>query len=102
MEELREELARPYGFLGRWEDAVLDVELIEVETTLETRAIAADGGPLLLSVKDAAAHLGISRGLVYELLNRGDIESLRIGQRRLVSREALNRFIEANSRSGPN
>jgi excisionase family DNA binding protein len=72
-----------------------------VETSVETRAVGVDGGPLLLSVKDAAAHLGISRGLMYELLNRGDMESLRIGPRRLVSREAINRFIETNSGSGP-
>jgi excisionase family DNA binding protein len=99
MEKLREELARPYGFFGRWEDAAMDVELLGAETSVEARGVGVDGGPLLLSVKDAAAHLGISRGLMYELLNRGEIESLRIGQRRLVSRDAINRFIETNSSS---
>ena len=99
--KLREELDRPYGFFGRWEDAALDVELLGAETSVETSALAASGGPLLLSVKDAAGHLGISRGLMYELIGRGEIESLQLGRRRLVSREALNRFIEANTRTGP-
>ena len=79
------------------EEGAMDVELLGVESSVETRSVGLDGGPLLLSVKDAAAHLGISRGLMYELLNRGDIESVRIGQRRLISREAINRFIETNS-----
>jgi excisionase family DNA binding protein len=73
--------------------------VLGAEASVETRAFGVDGGPLLLSVKDAAAHLGISRGLMYQLLNRGEIESVRIGQRRVVSREAMNRFIETNSRS---
>lgn len=99
MQKLREELGQPYGFFGRWEVVATDVALLEVETSVETRAVGVDGGPLLLSVKDAAAHLGISRGLVYELLNRGELASLRIGQRRLVSRDAINKFIQVNSSS---
>jgi len=101
LDKLRAELALPYGFLGRWEDCALELELVDVEIDFRTRSEGVDGGPLLLSVKDAATHLGISRGMMYELLNRDDIESLRIGQRRLISREALNRFIETNSRPAP-
>jgi excisionase family DNA binding protein len=100
VQKLREELDQPYGFLGRWENAALEVELLGVEQNIETRAQDVDGGPILLSVKDAAAHLGISRGMIYELLNRDEIESLQIGRRRLISREALNRFVETNSHGG--
>lgn len=100
VQKLREELDQPYGFLGRWENAALEVEFLGVEQNIETRAQDVDGGPLLLSVKDAAAHLGISRGMIYELLNRDEIESLQIGRRRLISREALNRFVETNSQGG--
>ena len=57
---------------------------------------AAEGGPRLLSVQEAANHLAISRGLMYQLINRGEIESLRLGRRRLVSRDAINRFVETN------
>jgi excisionase family DNA binding protein len=101
MDKLRAELERPYGFLGQWEVAAVDVELLEVVNTVDTSAHSMAGGPLLLSVKDAAVHLGVSRGLMYELLNRGEIESVRIGNRRLISREALNKFIEANTSTGP-
>src|ERR1700674_2900226 len=97
MQKVREELGQPYGFLGRWENAALEVELLSVDSGVEIQPQAVDGGPLLLSVKDAATHLGISRGLMYELLNTGEIESLRIGKRRLISRDALHRFVETNS-----
>jgi excisionase family DNA binding protein len=100
MRKLRDELARPYGFLGRWEDAALDIALLQVESSIEAHGGSVEGGPRLLSVRDAAAHLGISRGLMYDLLNRGEIASVRIGQRRLVSREAINQFIEAHSGTG--
>jgi excisionase family DNA binding protein len=56
-------------------------------------------GPLLLSVATAAKHLGVSRGTLYELINRGEIEHVRIGRRILIAREALRKFIEANSRT---
>lgn len=89
--------ARSYGFFGRWEDAALDVELLGAETSVDTMARTVAGGPLLVSVKDAAEHLGISCGVMYELIKRGEMECVRIGQRRLVSREAMNHFIERNS-----
>ena len=97
--KLREELAQPYGFFGRWQDAALDVELVGIESNVTVGARGADGGPLLLSVKDGAGHVGITRGLMYELLRTGEIEGLRIGQRRFVSREAINRFIDTHSTS---
>jgi excisionase family DNA binding protein len=100
IDKLRAELDRPYGLIGPWEVVALDVDLLRVEGTVDTAAGTVSSGPLLLSVKDAATHLGISRTVMYELLNRGDIESVSIGSRRLVSREALNRFIEANSSTG--
>jgi len=100
IEKLRAELDRPFGFIGPWEVVAVDVDLLEVASTVDTAASSVAGGPLLLSVKDAAVHLGISRGLMYELLNRGEIECVRIGNRRLISREALNKFIEANTSTG--
>jgi excisionase family DNA binding protein len=95
LQQVREELTKPYGFIGRWEDAALDVELVGTDDdNIVTNAQGlATGEPLLLSVVGAAEHLGISRSLMYELLNRGDIDSVRLGRRRLVSRDAINRFI---------
>ena len=47
----------------------------------------------VLSVLKVAAYLGISRGLAYEAINNGTIPSLRVGTRRLVPREALERLL---------
>jgi excisionase family DNA binding protein len=47
------------------------------------------GGRLALSVTDAAALLGISRGLAYELVARGELPSIRLGRRLVVPKMAL-------------
>lgn len=46
-------------------------------------------GKLTISVEDAAAVLGISRGGAYEAVKTGDIPSIRIGRRLLVPRRAF-------------
>ena len=45
--------------------------------------------PQLVRVDEAAAWLGISRGLVFELCRRGDLKSIRLGRLVRISREAL-------------
>jgi excisionase family DNA binding protein len=99
LKKIRAELEQPYGFLGRWETAAVDAEIVEAQTTVTTGAIPSDG-PMLLSVADAAKHLGISRASLYELVNQGAIDHVQLGRRRLISREALARFVEANTRNG--
>lgn len=47
----------------------------------------------LLSVRDVADQLGISRSKVYELLYKGEISSLAIGRRKRISPAALAEFI---------
>jgi excisionase family DNA binding protein len=47
----------------------------------------------LLSVRDVADQLGISRSKVYELVYKGEISSLAIGRRRRISPAALAEFI---------
>lgn len=49
---------------------------------------------LALSVTETAALLGVSRPTVYELLNRDDFPSFRIGSRRVISRAGLERWVE--------
>ena len=39
---------------------------------------------LTYTVEEAAAALGISRGLAYEMVREGSIPSLRLGQRRIL------------------
>lgn len=46
------------------------------------------------SIDDTADELGISRVGVYRLLDRGDLRSIKLGARRLVSRESIEELIE--------
>jgi excisionase family DNA binding protein len=47
----------------------------------------------LLSVRDVADHLGISRSKVYELVYKGEISSVAIGRRKRISQAALAEFV---------
>lgn len=100
LEKVQEELRQPYGFLGRWETTATELEVVSVESATPGLATSPGDGPLLLSVADAAKHLSVSRGMLYEMVNSGELASVQIGRRRLISRQALADFIEANSRSG--
>ena len=53
-----------------------------------------------LSVTEAAALLGVSRPTVYELINRADFPSFRIGTRRVISRAGLERWVEEQAAQG--
>ena len=57
---------------------------------------------LTVRVPDAAQILSISRAAVYRLLNEGEIEASKSGQKTLIIVESLKGFIERNRRSlGP-
>lgn len=56
-------------------------------------AVYAQPPTKLLNVKEVADHLGVSRNKVYELLYRGEIQSLAIGRTRRISPVALAEFI---------
>lgn len=49
---------------------------------------------LLLTLPEAAARLRISRSSLYRLFDRGEIKSVRVGARRLVSLRTLEAYIE--------
>jgi excisionase family DNA binding protein len=49
---------------------------------------------LTISVEEAGRLLGISRGLTYELVNRGELPSVRLGRRIVVPRRALDRLLD--------
>jgi len=49
---------------------------------------------LLYSVEEAASLLGIGRTYMFELVAKGQVDSLKIGRRRKVARAALDEFIE--------
>jgi excisionase family DNA binding protein len=47
-----------------------------------------------LTVTEAADMLGISRGLAYELVSRGDIPAVRLGRRLVVPRKAIDAMLD--------
>lgn len=57
-----------------------------------------DSKRLTYSVAEAAAMLGISRNLAYELARRGELPgTIKLGQKRLVvSRIAIERLLQGN------
>jgi len=48
---------------------------------------------LLLTVAEAASVLGISRSILYELLLKGEIRSIKIGRSRRIPFVALEEFV---------
>ena len=48
---------------------------------------------LLHPVTDAAAVLGVGRSKLYELITQGEIHTVKIGRRTLVSHDELERFV---------
>lgn len=55
---------------------------------------------LALTVREAAALLGVSPPLVYELIHRSDFPSFTVGKRRLISRAALEEWVLIQAQSG--
>jgi len=56
--------------------------------------------PRLLSIRQAARELGVCRTVVYELIRDDKIKSVKIGRRRLISRDAVETFIAALTDKG--
>jgi len=100
-QKVQEEFDRPYGYFGAWKTTASEVEVIEAEQTTVIRPnLLSETGPMLLSLKDAGAALGIPYSAVYELTNKGELEHTRIGSRKYVSRESLMDFIKQNTHRG--
>lgn len=51
-------------------------------------------------MKGAAERLGLSRSVVYELIRSGELAHVSVGRRKLISRAAMAKFIEENTRMG--
>lgn len=69
---------------------------LPVEDQPRTPLRPAKGEPLLVSARAAADLLGISKTLMYQLLGRGEIPSVRIGSSRRVAVDDLRVYVEAN------
>ena len=57
---------------------------------------------LTLTVEEAAALLGISRGLAYEMVREGKIPAIRLGRRVVIPRPALERLLESPTGNNSN
>jgi len=51
---------------------------------------------LVISVEEARKLLGLSRGLMYQAVNSGEVPSIRIGRRILIPRALLEKMLERN------
>jgi len=54
-----------------------------------------DSAKVLLTMSEAARRLNVSRTYLYELVNRGEVESLTLGKLRRITPAALDKFVEA-------
>lgn len=55
----------------------------------ELTAAPASAAPELLDVSEAARRAGIGRSLMYGLIGRGTVRSVKLGRRRLIPADAL-------------
>lgn len=59
---------------------------------------ALNAGPAIAaSIPESARIVGVSRSLIYKMLNEGRLPSVKIGRRRVIPIEALRAFIEAQT-----
>ena len=55
---------------------------------------------LTYSVTEAADALGISRRAMYDLIHREDFPTLKVGGRRLISKDLLREWVKAQAQKG--
>jgi excisionase family DNA binding protein len=102
LQKVQAELDKPYGFFGRWETIDTELDIVAAENPLPGNPSQLPDSPasLLLTVKAAAAQLGVSTGSMYELINSGEIAHVSIGKRHYVTHDHLAEFISTHSRTG--
>jgi excisionase family DNA binding protein len=66
--------------------------------TMTTLPIDPPGERLCYSVDEAAQILGLSRNLLYDQMREGKLRYLKVGRRRLITRQNLEAFLAAMSR----
>jgi excisionase family DNA binding protein len=73
-----------------------DVALRSKRSRIRRRVVAIQPLPnrMALSVNETAWELNCSPNTVWSLIGNGDLPSFKVGRRRLVSRSALQEFIE--------
>ena len=75
------------------------------ETLVPAQAAGPEPGPpaerLAYSVDEAARLTGLSRDLLYDEMRRGHLDYLKVGRRRLITRQHLEQFLAITPRSQP-
>ena len=63
------------------------------DTTAERADRDSPGGRLAYSVDEAARLTGLSRDLLYDEMRRGNLTYVKVGRRRLITRQHLQQFL---------
>jgi excisionase family DNA binding protein len=75
------------------------------ETVVPPQAASPEQGPpaerLAYSVDEAARLTGLSRDLLYDEMRRGHLDYLKVGRRRLITRQHLEQFLAITPRPQP-
>ena len=56
--------------------------------------------PLTVTINEAVRLVGISRSRMYELINAGDVSTVKLGGRRLVHLDSLQRLVGVKPKVG--
>ena len=68
-----------------------------IQSSAPPSSMIVPGEPLVLTVAEAAALLGVSRAFAYELVARGQLPVLRLGRRIVIPKAALRQMLDAAS-----
>jgi excisionase family DNA binding protein len=64
-----------------------------LEPTTRAEELVSDG---VVTVKEAAAFLGLAVSTIYKLMDQGDLEYAKIGRSRRIPRRALSELVTRN------
>ncbi len=59
------------------------------------------GEPLAVRIAHASRLLGIGRSTLYQFINAGEIETIKVGRSTLIPTESLHAFLERRRRQPP-
>ena len=65
----------------------------DTTTTTDRAGRDSPGGRLAYSVDEAARLTGLSRDLLYDEMRRGNLAYVKVGRRRLITRQHLQQFL---------
>jgi excisionase family DNA binding protein len=77
----------------------IEIRQSDSSVTPTVRETVAFGERLTCSVAEACKAVGLSRSKIYELISGGEVQSITIGRRRLVSVPSLKRLTEVETTS---